>query len=104
MVTISLMVTGDFRGRASMIDAARSSAVAWTDRSPTTWASRPGILGGTTHESVARILRVGIRAVDVLNCAWQQQLARLGRGKPVRPNLQARTGRHVEAVQQRAGA
>jgi hypothetical protein len=46
------------------------------------------ILAGTTHASLARPQTVGRREIDdLLNSAWhQQQIARLGRGKDVRPD------------------
>jgi hypothetical protein len=49
------------------------------------------ILDGTTEASTTRTTAIGNQAVDaLLNSAWhQQQIARMGRGKKVRPGRKA---------------
>ncbi|MET7394131.1 NADH:flavin oxidoreductase/NADH oxidase family protein [Dactylosporangium sp. NPDC005572] len=90
-VTVPLMVSGGFRTRTAMIDAVCGGSVAVVGLARPI-AHEPDfprrILAGTTERSRAQIPSVGIKPVDdLLNSAWhQQQIARLGRGKPVRPN------------------
>jgi 2,4-dienoyl-CoA reductase-like NADH-dependent reductase (Old Yellow Enzyme family) len=90
-MTIPLMLTGGFRTRQGMIDALAGGAV------DVIGLARPiahepdfprRILADVTDISLARPHTVGHREIDdLLNSAWhQQQIARLGRGKDVRPN------------------
>jgi hypothetical protein len=84
------MVTGGFRTKAGMTAAVASGAV------DVIGLARPiahdpdfprRLLDGTAHTSPAKPRTVGLKNVDgLLDSAWhQQQMARLGRGKEVRP-------------------
>jgi 2,4-dienoyl-CoA reductase-like NADH-dependent reductase (Old Yellow Enzyme family) len=90
-LTVPLMLSGGFRTRSGMTAALESGAVDIVGLARPI-AHEPDfprrILDGTTETSLARPQRVGVKVVDdLLNSAWhQQQIARLGRGKPVRPN------------------
>ena len=89
-LTIPLMLSGGFRTGKGMIDALESGAVDLIGlaRPITHDPDFPQrLLDGTTEASTVRPQTVGIKDVDnLLNSAWhQQQLARLGRGKPVHP-------------------
>ena len=90
-LAVPLMLSGGFRTRRGMIDALDGGAV------DVIGLARPiahepdlprRLLDGTAERSLARPQTVGIKDVDnLLNSSWhQQQIARLGRGKPVRPN------------------
>jgi 2,4-dienoyl-CoA reductase-like NADH-dependent reductase (Old Yellow Enzyme family) len=90
-LTIPLMLTGGFRTRQGMIDTLADGAV------DVIGLARPiahdpdfpqRILAGTTDVSIATPHTIGHRKIDdLLNTAWhQQQIARLGRGKNVRPD------------------
>ena len=90
-LTVPLMLSGGFRTRSGMTAALESGAVdiVGLARPITHEPDFPRrILDGSTETSLARPQRVGVKLVDdLLNSAWhQQQIARLGRGKPVRPN------------------
>ncbi|MGW1490745.1 NADH:flavin oxidoreductase/NADH oxidase family protein [Streptomyces sp. NPDC002402] len=89
-VSVPMMLTGGFRTRQVMIDALNSGAVDVVGLArPIT--HDPGfprdLLAGSAERSSARPRNTGRKAVDAfLDSAWhQQQLARLGRGKDVRP-------------------
>jgi 2,4-dienoyl-CoA reductase-like NADH-dependent reductase (Old Yellow Enzyme family) len=94
-LTVPLMVTGGFRTKAGMTAAVASGAV------DIIGLARPiahdpdfprRLLDGTAHTSPAKLQTVGLKNVglknvnSLLDSAWhQQQMARLGRGKEVRP-------------------
>ncbi|MFD7441603.1 hypothetical protein [Streptomyces sp. NPDC059909] len=89
-VSTPLMLTGGFRTRQGMTDALTSGAVDVVGLArPIT--HDPGfprdLLTGNAERSLARQLITGSKAVDAfLDSAWhQQQLARLGRNKDVKP-------------------
>ena len=90
-LTIPLALSGGFRTRRGMVEALSGGAV------DIIGLARPiahdpdfprHILDGSADASLAAPRTVGIRGIDdLLNSSWhQQQLARLGRGKAVRPN------------------
>jgi 2,4-dienoyl-CoA reductase-like NADH-dependent reductase (Old Yellow Enzyme family) len=90
-LTVPLMLSGGFRTRTGMIDAVEGCAVAVIGLARPI-AHEPDfprrILAGTTETSLAQPQTVGRKDIDdLLNSAWhQQQIARLGRGKAVRPH------------------
>ncbi|HWO65322.1 MAG TPA: NADH:flavin oxidoreductase/NADH oxidase family protein [Umezawaea sp.] len=90
-LTVPLMLSGGFRTRRGMIDALDGGAVDIIGLARPI-AHEPDLprrlLDGTAERSLARPQTVGLKDVDnLLNSSWhQQQIARLGRGKPVRPN------------------
>jgi 2,4-dienoyl-CoA reductase-like NADH-dependent reductase (Old Yellow Enzyme family) len=90
-LTVPLMLSGGFRTRQGMTDALSSGAVDIIGLARPI-AHEPDfprrLLDGSTQTSLATPQTIGNRAIDdLLNASWhQQQLARLGRGKAVRPN------------------
>lgn len=90
-LTVPIMLTGGFRTRTGMTEAVKSGAVDLIGLARPI-AHEPDfprrILDGTTEASPAKPQTIGMKQIDdLLNGAWhQQQIARLGRGKRVRPN------------------
>jgi len=92
-LSVPIMLSGGFRTRRGMVEAVAGGAVDLVG------LARPishdpdfprRVLDGSIEASGIRSVALGLKEVDgLLNGAWhQQQLARLGRGKAVRP------GRH----------
>jgi 2,4-dienoyl-CoA reductase-like NADH-dependent reductase (Old Yellow Enzyme family) len=90
-LTIPLMLTGGFRTRQGMVDAIEGGAVDLIG------LARPvmlepdlprRLLDGTAQRSLVTPRTLGVKNLDtLLDSAWhQQQFARLGRGRPLRPN------------------
>jgi len=90
-LTVPVMLSGGFRTRTAMIDAVESGAA------DVIGLARPiavepdflrRILDGTTQVSLATPPKIGNKTIDnLLSGAWyQEQIARLGRGKPRLPN------------------
>jgi 2,4-dienoyl-CoA reductase-like NADH-dependent reductase (Old Yellow Enzyme family) len=90
-LTVPVMLSGGFRTRTAMIDAVQSGAV------DVIGLARPiavepdfprRLLDGTTEVSLAKPQKVGNKNIDdLLSGAWyQEQIARLGRGKPTLPS------------------
>jgi 2,4-dienoyl-CoA reductase-like NADH-dependent reductase (Old Yellow Enzyme family) len=90
-LTVPLMLSGGFRTRQGMTDALSSGAVDLIGLARPI-AHEPDfprrIVDGSAQASLAKPQTIGNRAIDdLLNSSWhQQQLARLGRGKAVRPD------------------
>jgi len=89
-VSVPLMLTGGFRSRQSMNDALDSGAVdvVGLARPITYEPDLPRrLLDGTADKSLVVPKTLGHKTIDdLLNSAWhQQQIARLGRGRPVSP-------------------
>jgi hypothetical protein len=85
------MLSGGFRSRTAMIDAVESGAadVIGLARPIAVEPDFPRrILDGTTQVSLAKPQKVGNKNIDdLLSGAWyQEQIARLGRGKPTLPS------------------
>jgi 2,4-dienoyl-CoA reductase-like NADH-dependent reductase (Old Yellow Enzyme family) len=89
-LTVPLMLTGGFRTRQGMVDAVEGGAVDLIG------LARPvllepdlprRLLDGTARTSLVEPRVLGIKKIDaLLDSAWhQQQFARLGRGRPLRP-------------------
>jgi 2,4-dienoyl-CoA reductase-like NADH-dependent reductase (Old Yellow Enzyme family) len=89
-LSVPIMLSGGFRTRRGMVDAVAGGAVDLVG------LARPishdpdfprRVLDGSIEASPTRSVALGLKEVDgLLNSAWhQQQLARLGRGKAVRP-------------------
>jgi 2,4-dienoyl-CoA reductase-like NADH-dependent reductase (Old Yellow Enzyme family) len=90
-LTVPVMLSGGFRTRTAMIDAVESGAadVIGLARPIAVEPDFPRrILDGTTQVSLATPPKVGNKTIDdLLSGAWyQEQIARLGRGKPTLPN------------------
>jgi 2,4-dienoyl-CoA reductase-like NADH-dependent reductase (Old Yellow Enzyme family) len=90
-LTVPVMLSGGFRSRTAMIDAVESGAadVIGLARPIAVEPDFPRrILDGTTEVSLAKPQRVGNKNIDdLLSGAWyQEQIARLGRGKPTLPS------------------
>jgi 2,4-dienoyl-CoA reductase-like NADH-dependent reductase (Old Yellow Enzyme family) len=90
-LTVPVMLSGGFRSRTAMIDAVESGAadVIGLARPIAVEPDFPRrILAGTTEASLAKPPTVGNKTIDdLLSGAWyQEQIARLGRGKPTLPN------------------
>jgi 2,4-dienoyl-CoA reductase-like NADH-dependent reductase (Old Yellow Enzyme family) len=90
-LTVPVMLSGGFRSRTAMIEAVESGAadVIGLARPIAVEPDFPRrILDGTTDVSVAKPQKVGNKTIDdLLSGAWyQEQIARLGRGKPTLPN------------------
>jgi len=90
-LSVPVMLSGGFRSRVAMIDAIESGAA------DVIGLARPiavepyfprRILDGTTAVSLATPPKVGNKNIDdLLSGAWyQEQIARVGRGKPTLPN------------------
>jgi 2,4-dienoyl-CoA reductase-like NADH-dependent reductase (Old Yellow Enzyme family) len=90
-LTVPIILTGGFRSRDGMLGALRSGAVDIIGMARPL-AQEPDLprllMAGTATTTVAGPRTVGLKGVDdLLNSAWyQQQIARLGRGKSLRPN------------------
>ena len=89
-LSVPVMLTGGFRTRQGMNDALDSGAVdiVGLARPITYEPDLPRrLLDGTAEKSLVTLKTVGHKAVDdLLNSAWhQQQIARMGRGRAVRP-------------------
>ena len=89
-VSVPLMLTGGFRTRQNMNDALDSGAVdiVGLARPITYEPDLPRrLLDGTADQSLVVPKTIGHKTIDdLLNSAWhQQQIARLGRGRPVSP-------------------
>jgi len=93
-LTVPIMLSGGFRTRQGMIEALRGGAVDLIGLARPL-AHEPDLaqrlLAGTAETSLVRRHTVGHRVIDdLLDGLWhQQQMARLGRGKPVRPERPA---------------
>jgi 2,4-dienoyl-CoA reductase-like NADH-dependent reductase (Old Yellow Enzyme family) len=90
-LSVPVMLSGGFRSRTAMIDAVESGAadVIGLARPIAVEPDFPRrILDGTTEVSLATPPKVGNKNIDdLLSGAWyQEQIARLGRGKPTLPN------------------
>jgi 2,4-dienoyl-CoA reductase-like NADH-dependent reductase (Old Yellow Enzyme family) len=90
-LSVPLMLSGGFRTRTAMIDAVESGAadVIGLARPIAVEPDFPRrILDATTEVSLAKSPKVGNKNIDdLLSGAWyQEQIARLGRGKPTLPN------------------
>jgi 2,4-dienoyl-CoA reductase-like NADH-dependent reductase (Old Yellow Enzyme family) len=90
-LTVPVMLSGGFRSRTAMIDAVESGAadVIGLARPIAVEPDFPRrILDGTTEVSLAKPQKVGNKNIDdLLSGAWyQEQIARLGRGKPTLPS------------------
>ena len=90
-LTVPVMLSGGFRSRTAMIDAVESGAAAVIGlaRPIAVEPDFPGrILDGSTAVSVAKPPKVGNKTIDdLLSGAWyQEQIARVGRGKPTLPH------------------
>jgi 2,4-dienoyl-CoA reductase-like NADH-dependent reductase (Old Yellow Enzyme family) len=89
-LTVPVMLSGGFRSRTAMIDAVESGAadVIGLARPIAVEPDFPRrILDGTTEVSLAEPQKVGNNIDDLLSGAWyQEQIARLGRGKPTLPS------------------
>jgi 2,4-dienoyl-CoA reductase-like NADH-dependent reductase (Old Yellow Enzyme family) len=90
-LTVPVMLSGGFRSRTAMIDALESGAadVIGLARPIAVEPDFPRrILDGTTEVSLAKPQKVGNKNIDdLLSGAWyQEQIARLGRGKPTLPS------------------
>ncbi len=90
-LTVPVMLSGGFRSRTAMIDAVESGAadVIGLARPIAVEPDFPRrILDGSTEVSVAKPQKVGNKNIDdLLSGAWyQEQIARLGRGKPTLPS------------------
>src|SRR5258706_11326473 len=88
---VPVMLSGGFRPRTAMIDAVESGAadVIGLARPIAVEPDFPRrILDGTTEVSRAKPPKVGNKTIDdLLSGAWyQEQIARVGRGKPTLPN------------------
>jgi hypothetical protein len=91
VLTVPVMLSGGFRSRTAMIDAVESGAadVIGLARPIAVEPDFPRrILDGTTEVSLAKPPKVGNKTIDdLLSGAWyQEQIARVGRGKPTLPN------------------
>ena len=89
--TVPVMLSGGLRSRTAMIDAVESGAadVIGLARPIAVEPDLPRrILDGTTEVSLAKPPKVSNKTIDdLLSGAWyQEQIARLGRGKPTLPN------------------
>src|SRR4051794_17410161 len=90
-LTVPVMLSGGFRSRTAMIDAVESGAadVIGLARPIAVEPDFPRrILDGSTEVSLATPPKLGNKNIDdLLSGAWyQEQIARLGRGKPTLPN------------------
>ena len=101
-LSVPVMLSGGFRSRTAMIDAVESGAadVIGLARPIAVEPDFPRrILDGTTEVSLATPPKVGNKNIDdLLSGAWyQEQIARLGRGKPdpAEPNTPRGTGDHA---------
>jgi 2,4-dienoyl-CoA reductase-like NADH-dependent reductase (Old Yellow Enzyme family) len=89
-VSVPIMLTGGFRTRHGMNDALDSGAVDVVGLArPITYEPDlpQRLLDGTAEQSMVTPKTLGHKNIDdLLNSAWhQQQIARLGRGRAVRP-------------------
>jgi 2,4-dienoyl-CoA reductase-like NADH-dependent reductase (Old Yellow Enzyme family) len=89
-VSVPVMLTGGFRTRHAMNDAIESGAVDVVGLArPITYEPDlpQRLLDGTAEQSLVTPKTLGHKTVDdLLNSAWhQQQIARMGRGRAVRP-------------------
>ncbi|WP_445188063.1 NADH:flavin oxidoreductase/NADH oxidase family protein [Pseudonocardia sp. Cha107L01] len=93
-LTVPIMLSGGFRTRQGMIEALRGGAVDLIGLARPL-AHEPDLaqrlLAGTADTSLVRRHAVGHRVVDdLIDGLWhQQQMARLGRGRPLRPERSA---------------
>jgi 2,4-dienoyl-CoA reductase-like NADH-dependent reductase (Old Yellow Enzyme family) len=93
-LTVPIMLSGGFRTRQGMIEALRGGAVDLIGLARPL-AHEPDLpqrlLAGTAETSLVRPHTVGHKVIDdLIDGLWhQQQMARLGRGKPVRPERSA---------------
>jgi 2,4-dienoyl-CoA reductase-like NADH-dependent reductase (Old Yellow Enzyme family) len=93
-LTVPIMLSGGFRTRQGMIEALRGGAVDLIGLARPL-AHEPDLaqrlLAGTADTSLVRRHAVGHRVVDdLVDGLWhQQQMARLGRGRPLRPERSA---------------
>jgi hypothetical protein len=90
-VSVPLMLTGGFRTRQGMNDVVDSGAVDVVGLArPITYEPDlpQRLLDGTAEKSLLSLKSLGHRTFDdLVNSVWhQQQLARLGRGRAVRPS------------------
>ncbi|MDT5281772.1 MAG: hypothetical protein QOJ20_2967 [Mycobacterium sp.] len=96
-LTVPLMLSGGFRTRTAMIKAVKSGAVDMIGLARPI-AVEPDfprrILDGTTEASLATAPKVGNKNIDdLLSGGWyQEQIARLGRGKAPLPNRKPLVG------------
>jgi 2,4-dienoyl-CoA reductase-like NADH-dependent reductase (Old Yellow Enzyme family) len=89
-LSVPVMLTGGFRTRQGMKDALDSGAVDIVGLArPITYEPDlpQRLLDGTAEKSLVTPKTLGHKNIDdLLNSAWhQQQIARMGRGRPVRP-------------------
>jgi 2,4-dienoyl-CoA reductase-like NADH-dependent reductase (Old Yellow Enzyme family) len=90
-LTVPVMLSGGFRSRTAMIDAVESGAAAVIGLARPI-AVEPDfprrILDGSTEVSLAKPPILGNKTIDdLLSGAWyQEQIARVGRGKPTLPD------------------
>jgi 2,4-dienoyl-CoA reductase-like NADH-dependent reductase (Old Yellow Enzyme family) len=93
-LTVPIMLSGGFRTRQGMIEALRGGAVDLIGLARPL-AHEPDLaqrlLAGTADTSLVRRHAVGHRVIDdLIDGLWhQQQMARLGRGRPLRPERSA---------------
>jgi 2,4-dienoyl-CoA reductase-like NADH-dependent reductase (Old Yellow Enzyme family) len=93
-LTVPIMLSGGFRTRQGMIEALRGGAVDLIGLARPL-AHEPDLaqrlLAGTADISLVRRHAVGHRVIDdLIDGLWhQQQMARLGRGRPLRPERSA---------------
>ncbi|MDT7586484.1 MAG: hypothetical protein QOE32_4034 [Pseudonocardiales bacterium] len=93
-LTVPIMLSGGFRTRQGMIEALRGGAVDLIGLARPL-AHEPDLaqrlLAGTADTSLVRRHAVGHRVIDdLVDGLWhQQQMARLGRGRPLRPERSA---------------
>jgi 2,4-dienoyl-CoA reductase-like NADH-dependent reductase (Old Yellow Enzyme family) len=93
-LTVPIMLSGGFRTREGMIGALRGGAVDLIGLARPL-AHEPDLaqrlLAGTADTSLVRRHTIGHRVVDdLIDGLWhQQQMARLGRGRPLRPERSA---------------
>jgi 2,4-dienoyl-CoA reductase-like NADH-dependent reductase (Old Yellow Enzyme family) len=93
-LTVPIMLSGGFRTRQGMVDALRGGAVDLIGLARPL-AHEPDLaqrlLAGTADTSLVRRHTVGHRVIDdLIDGLWhQQQMARLGRGRPLRPDRSA---------------
>jgi 2,4-dienoyl-CoA reductase-like NADH-dependent reductase (Old Yellow Enzyme family) len=96
-LTVPVMLSGGFRTRTAMIEAVESGAadVIGLARPIAVEPDFPRrILDGTTQVSLATPPKIGNKTIDdLLSGAWyQEQIARIGRGKPTLPNRKPLVG------------
>jgi 2,4-dienoyl-CoA reductase-like NADH-dependent reductase (Old Yellow Enzyme family) len=102
-VVTPIMLTGGFRSHAAMTAAVHSGAVdvVGLARPITYEPDLPRrLLAGTADRSLVAPNVIGNKKIDaLLDAAWhQQQIARMGRGKPVTPKRGARVALAIAAL------